>query len=102
MGTPPLYARAGELLYLHGSPASRLLRSLARGIPVCLTVTHVDGLVLARSAFHQWMTYRCVGVLCTALVVGDLDEKRRARRLLVEHIVPGRSADTRSPNDFEE
>jgi uncharacterized protein len=99
---PTLYVRDGERIYLHGSPASRLLRSLARGIPVCLTVTHVDGLVLARSAFHHSMNYRSVVVFGTAREVEDLDEKRRALRLLVEHIVPGRSADTRSPNDFEE
>jgi nitroimidazol reductase NimA-like FMN-containing flavoprotein (pyridoxamine 5'-phosphate oxidase superfamily) len=99
---PTLYARDGERIYLHGSPASRLLRSLARGIPVCLTVTLVDGLVLARSAFHHSMNYRSVVVFGTAREVDDLEEKRRALRRLVEHVVPGRSAETREPNDFEE
>jgi hypothetical protein len=99
---PTLYARDGERLYLHGSPASRLLRSLARGIPICLTVTHVDALVLARSAFHHSMNYRSVVLFGTAREVEDLEEKRRALRLLVEHIVPGRSGETRGPNAFEE
>jgi nitroimidazol reductase NimA-like FMN-containing flavoprotein (pyridoxamine 5'-phosphate oxidase superfamily) len=99
---PTLYARDGERIYLHGSPASRLLRSLAKGIPVCLTVTLVDGLVLARSAFHHSMNYRSVVVFGTARDVSDLGEKRRALQLLVEHVVPGRSGETRAPNDFEE
>jgi hypothetical protein len=99
---PTLYARDGERIYLHGSPASRLLRSLARGIPVCLTVTLVDGLVLARSAFHHSMNYRSVVVFGTARDVDDPEEKRRALRRIVEHVVPGRSAETRGPNEFEE
>jgi len=99
---PTLYARDGERLYLHGSPASRMLRSLARGIPVCITVTHVDGLVLARSAFHHSMNYRSAVVFGTAKEVNDLEEKRRALRRIVEHVVPGRTPDTRAPNEFEE
>ncbi len=99
---PTLYVRDGERIYLHGSPASRLLRSLARGVPICLTVTHADGLVLARSAFHHSMNYRSVVIFGTAREVEDLAEKRRALHLLVEHIVPGRSGETRPPNDFEE
>jgi hypothetical protein len=99
---PTLYARDGERLYLHGSPASRMLRSLARGIPVCITVTHVDGLVLARSAFHHSMNYRSAVVFGTAKEVDDLEEKRRALRRIVEHVVPGRTPDTRAPNEFEE
>ena len=99
---PMLYAREGERLYLHGSPASRLLRTLARGVPVCITVTHVDGLVLARSAFHHSMNYRSAVVFGTAREVEDLEEKRRALGLIVEHVVPGRSAGTRPPSDFEE
>jgi hypothetical protein len=99
---PTLYARDGERLYLHGSPASRLLRSLARGVPVCVTVTLVDGLVLARSAFHHSMNYRSVVLFGTAREVDDLAEKRRALKLLVEHVVPGRSRETRAPSDFEE
>jgi nitroimidazol reductase NimA-like FMN-containing flavoprotein (pyridoxamine 5'-phosphate oxidase superfamily) len=99
---PTLYAREGETVYLHGSPASRMLRALARGLPLCLTVTLVDGLVLARSAFHHSMNYRSAVVFGRARSVDDLEEKRRALRLLVEHVVPGRTADTRPPNDFEE
>jgi len=99
---PTLYARDGERLYLHGSPASRMLRALARGVPVCITVTLVDALVLARSAFHHSMNYRSAVVFGRAREIGDLEEKRRALRLLVEHVVPGRNGDTRPPNDFEE
>jgi hypothetical protein len=99
---PMLYARDGERLYLHGSPASRLLRALARGAPACVTVTHLDGVVLARSAFHHSMNYRSAVLLGRACVVRDRAEKRRALRLLVEHVVPGRSAETRAPSDFEE
>ena len=99
---PTLYARDGERLYLHGSPASRLLRALSRGVPLCITVTLVDGLVLARSAFHHSMNYRSAVLFGRARDVDDLEEKRRALRLLVEHVVPGRTPDTRPPNDFEE
>jgi nitroimidazol reductase NimA-like FMN-containing flavoprotein (pyridoxamine 5'-phosphate oxidase superfamily) len=99
---PTLYARDGERLYLHGSPASRMLRSLSRGIPVCITVTHVDGLVLARSAFHHSMNYRSAVLFGTAREVDDLAEKRRALERIVEHVVPGRTPDTRGPNEFEE
>jgi len=99
---PTLYARDGERLYLHGSPASRLLRALSRGVPLCITVTLVDGLVLARSAFHHSMNYRSAVLFGRARDVDDLEEKRRALRLLVEHVVPGRTPDTRPPNGFEE
>jgi nitroimidazol reductase NimA-like FMN-containing flavoprotein (pyridoxamine 5'-phosphate oxidase superfamily) len=99
---PMLYARDGERLYLHGSPASRLMRTLSKGVPVCITVTLVDGLVLARSAFHHSMNYRSAVVFGTAHEIEDLEEKRRALRVLVEHVVPGRSEGTRAPNDFEE
>jgi nitroimidazol reductase NimA-like FMN-containing flavoprotein (pyridoxamine 5'-phosphate oxidase superfamily) len=99
---PTLYARDGERLYLHGSPASRMLRTLGRGVPVSLAVTLVDGLVLARSAFHHSMNYRSVVVFGTARELQDLEEKRRALRSIVEHVVPGRSPDTRPPSDFEE
>jgi uncharacterized protein len=99
---PTLYARDGERLYLHGSPASRMLRTLGRGVPVSLAVTLVDGLVLARSAFHHSMNYRSAVVFGTAREVQDLEEKRRALRSIVEHVVPGRSPDTRPPSDFEE
>ena len=99
---PTLYARDGERLYLHGSPASRLLRALSRGVPLCITVTLVDGLVLARSAFHHSMNYRSAVVFGTAREVTGLEEKRRALAAIVEHVVPGRSPDTRPPSEFEE
>jgi nitroimidazol reductase NimA-like FMN-containing flavoprotein (pyridoxamine 5'-phosphate oxidase superfamily) len=99
---PTLYARDGERLYLHGSPASRMLRTLARGAPICITVTLVDGLVLARSAFHHSMNYRSAVLFGRAREVEELEEKRRALACLVEHVIPGRTPDTRPPNDFEE
>ncbi len=97
---PMLYARDGDRLVLHGSPASRLLRG-ARGVEVCVTVTLVDGLVLARSAFHHSMNYRSVVVIGRAAPVTDLDDKRGLLGRLVEHIVPGRTADARPPSEHE-
>lgn len=98
---PTLYARDGERLYLHGSPASRMLRTLGKGVPVCITVTHLDGLVLARSAFHHSVNYRSAVIFGAAREITDLDEKRRAFEVIVEHVVPGRTPETRMPNDFE-
>jgi nitroimidazol reductase NimA-like FMN-containing flavoprotein (pyridoxamine 5'-phosphate oxidase superfamily) len=98
---PTIYARLGDRLYLHGSPASRLLRDLSKGVPVCVTVTHVDALVLARSAFHHSMNYRSAVIFGTATDVKDPEEKRRALAAVVEHVVPGRSEESRAPNDFE-
>jgi nitroimidazol reductase NimA-like FMN-containing flavoprotein (pyridoxamine 5'-phosphate oxidase superfamily) len=98
---PTIYARVGERLYLHGSPASRMLKDLSRGVPVCVTVTHVDALVLARSAFHHSMNYRSAVVFGTAREVTDDEEKKLALAAVVEHVVPGRSDATRPPNDFE-
>ena len=98
---PMAYARAGDTLLLHGSPASRLLRGLRRGMPVCVTVTLLDGLVLARSAFHHSMNYRSVVILGEAVEVTGRAEKRAALTALVEHVVPGRSAEARSPTDRE-
>jgi nitroimidazol reductase NimA-like FMN-containing flavoprotein (pyridoxamine 5'-phosphate oxidase superfamily) len=98
---PTTFARDGDVLYIHGSPASRTLRSLAKGLPVCLTVTLVDGLVLAKSAFHHSNNYRSVVVFGEAAAVTDVDRKRGALELFVEHIVPGRSADARGPSDTE-
>ena len=86
---PMLYGRDGDRLLLHGSPASRLLRGGAKGAQMCVTVTLVDGLVLARSAFHHSMNYRSVVVFGLAQPVDDLDERRAALDVLVEHIVPG-------------
>jgi nitroimidazol reductase NimA-like FMN-containing flavoprotein (pyridoxamine 5'-phosphate oxidase superfamily) len=98
---PTAYARDGETLYLHGSPASRMLRNLAEGVPVCVTVTLVDGVVLARSAFHHSMNYRSVVVLGRARAVEDAEERLRAMRALVEHVAAGRWGDTRRPNAKE-
>ncbi len=98
---PTAYVRIDEVLYLHGSPASRMLKELRRGVPVCVTVTHLDGLVLARSAFHHSMNFRSVVVFGTARSVDDLDEKRRVLDALVEHVAPGRTADARPPNEEE-
>ncbi|MEU3148102.1 MULTISPECIES: pyridoxamine 5'-phosphate oxidase family protein [unclassified Streptomyces] len=101
---PTLYARVGERLYVHGSTGSRPLRaaSLADpGLPVCLTVTHVDGLVLARSAFHHSINYRSVVVHGLAYDVTDTEEKRQALDALVDHVVPGRAADSRPANRKE-
>ncbi|MBH5333742.1 pyridoxamine 5'-phosphate oxidase family protein [Streptomyces pactum] len=94
---PTLYGRVGERLYLHGSTGSRPLRAAGDdpGLPVCVTVTHVDGLVLARSAFHHSINYRSVVVHGTARQVTDEAECRAALDALVDHVVPGRSADSR-------
>jgi nitroimidazol reductase NimA-like FMN-containing flavoprotein (pyridoxamine 5'-phosphate oxidase superfamily) len=98
---PMLFGRDGDRLLLHGSPASRLLRGGAKGTEMCVTVTLVDGLVLARSAFHHSMNYRSVVVFGTAIPLTDLGERRAALDTLVEHIVPGRSADARPPSERE-
>ena len=98
---PTIYARAGDTLYVHGSAASRMLRTLTRGVPVCITVTLLDGLVLARSAFHHSLNYRSVVVIGNARLVDDRDEKMRALHLITDHVVPGRWEEVRSPNDLE-
>ncbi|MCX5241424.1 pyridoxamine 5'-phosphate oxidase family protein [Streptomyces prunicolor] len=101
---PTLYGRVGERLYVHGSTGARPLRMTGQadpGLPVCLTVTHVDGLVLARSAFHHSINYRSVVVHGIAHQVTDPEEKRAALDALVDHVVPGRSADSRPANKKE-
>ena len=98
---PMLYGRDGDRLLLHGSPASRLLRRGAKGTDLCATVTLVDGLVLARSAFHHSMNYRSVVVFGTATSIDDLDERRAALDVLVDHLVPGRRAEARRPSEKE-
>ncbi|MCP4006138.1 MAG: pyridoxamine 5'-phosphate oxidase family protein [bacterium] len=98
---PTSYARSGDNIYLHGSSASRLLRAILKGDRVCLTVTILDGLVLARSAFHHSVNFRSVIVYGSGCKVTDPDEKLEALRLLVEHMVPGRWEDVRSPNREE-
>ena len=101
---PTLYGRVGERLYVHGSTGSRPLRMTGDtdpGLAVCLTVTHVDGLVLARSAFHHSINYRSVVVHGTAHQVTDPEEKRTALDAIVDHVVPGRSRDSRPANKKE-
>ncbi|MFE9016997.1 pyridoxamine 5'-phosphate oxidase family protein [Streptomyces sp. NPDC007808] len=101
---PTLFGRVGETLYVHGSTGSRPLRMAGQaepGLPVCLTVTHVDALILARSAFHHSINYRSVVVHGTAYDVTDPEEKRIALDALVDHVVAGRSADSRPANRKE-
>jgi len=94
---PTAYGRVGDTLLLHGSAAGRMLRTVAGGVDVCVTVTLVDGLVLARSAFHHSVNYRSVVVFGRAAVVDDLEGKVAALRAITEHIVPARWADVREP-----
>ncbi len=99
--TPTIHARAGDTLFVHGSNASTTLRTAKQGTPVAVEVTLLDGLVLARSAFHHSMNYRSVVVYGNARAVDDPTEKWEAQRALVEHVVRGRAADARMPNDRE-
>jgi nitroimidazol reductase NimA-like FMN-containing flavoprotein (pyridoxamine 5'-phosphate oxidase superfamily) len=98
---PTSYGRNGDVLYIHGSAASRMLRNLDRGIPVCVTVTLLDGLVLARSVFNHSMNYRSVVILGTATLIDSPEEKLKALLALSEHILPGRWDDSRQPNEKE-
>lgn len=98
---PTGYARIGDHLYIHGSSASRMLRNLAMGVDVCVTVTLVDGLVLARSAFHHSINYRSVVVLGKAELVDDADEKYKALEAFTQHVIPGRWPEIRWPNELE-
>jgi len=98
---PTLHARSGDLVYCHGSTASRTLRALAAGAPACLTVSLIDGLVLARSAMHHSANYRSAMLVGRATLVEDPAEKRAALRAVVEHIVPGRWDDVRAPTENE-
>src|SRR5579862_3256833 len=98
---PTSYGRSGDTLYVHGSAASRMLRTLATGVEVCVTVTLVDGLVLARSAFHHSMNYQSVVIFGTATLVESADEKTAALRAISEQIVPGRWDDVRWPTEQE-
>jgi nitroimidazol reductase NimA-like FMN-containing flavoprotein (pyridoxamine 5'-phosphate oxidase superfamily) len=98
---PTNYGRDGDVLYIHGSAASRMLRNLDQGIPVCVTVTLLDGLVLARSVFNHSMNYRSVVILGTATLVDDPQEKLTALRVLSEHILQNRWDDSRQPNEKE-
>ena len=98
---PTRYARKGDEHYMHGSSASRMLRNLAQGVDVCVTVTLVDGLVLARSAFHHSINYRSVVVLGKAILVEDAAEKYKALEAFTEHVIPGRWPEIRWPNELE-
>src|SRR5579859_6369785 len=98
---PTSYGRKDANLYIHGSAASRMLRNMKEGLPVCVTVTLLDGLVLARSVFNHSMNYRSVVILGNATLVENPEEKLAALRILSEHILPGRWDDSRQPNERE-
>lgn len=98
---PTAYGRLADNLYIHGSPASRMLRTLDQGVEVCLTVTLLDGLVLARSAFHHSMNYRSVVLFGKATRVDEPTEKLAALKAFTDHVVPERWATVRSPNPQE-
>jgi nitroimidazol reductase NimA-like FMN-containing flavoprotein (pyridoxamine 5'-phosphate oxidase superfamily) len=98
---PTIHTRVGDTLYFHGSAASRMLRSLRDGVEACVTITILDGLVMARSAFHHSMNYRSVVVLGKGREVVDRDEKLRVLDALVKHVCAGRARDVRPPNESE-
>ena len=98
---PTIHARVGDTLYIHGSNASRTLRAARSGTEICVEVTLIDGLVLARSAFHHSMNYRSVVVYGSARPVTDAEEKFAAQKALVDHVIHGRSDDARMPNERE-
>ena len=98
---PMIHVRVGAKVYLHGSPASRTLRAIAQGAEACLTVTLLDGLVLARSAFHHSMNYRSVVLFGTGAAVEDPVEKTAALHALSEHVVAGRWTEVRGPSERE-
>jgi nitroimidazol reductase NimA-like FMN-containing flavoprotein (pyridoxamine 5'-phosphate oxidase superfamily) len=98
---PTGFGRSGEKLYIHGSQASRMLRTLKTGVDVCVTVTLVDGLVLARSAFHHSINYRSVVIFGRATLVEDREEKLAALVAFSEHVIRGRWADVREPTERE-
>jgi nitroimidazol reductase NimA-like FMN-containing flavoprotein (pyridoxamine 5'-phosphate oxidase superfamily) len=98
---PTIHARDGDQVYVHGSTASRTLKTLRGGVPACLTVTILDGLVVARSVFEHSMNYRSVIVLGTARAVEDPDEKLAGLRAVSEHVLPGRWKEARLPNPAE-
>ncbi len=98
---PTLYARVEDILYLHGAPANHALRSTEAAVGACVAVTLVDGLVLARSAFHHSVNYRSVVCYGPASEVTDLEEKRAALLAIVDHVLPGRAGDARPPSKEE-
>ena len=98
---PTSYGRKDDRLYIHGSAASRMLRTLSEGVPVCVTVTLVDGIVLARSAFHHSINYRSVVVFGNASLIAEREAKLEALRVISEQIIPGRWEDVRGPSEQE-
>ena len=98
---PTIHARVGDTLYLHGSPASRMLRTTP-GQPICVTITIVDGIVAARSTFHHSMNYRSAVIFGEPRIVDDPDERMVGFEAITEHVIPGRWADARHPNDKED
>jgi uncharacterized protein len=98
---PTIHARAGDQLFLHGSSAGRMLTAAAAAIPICVTVTILDGLVLARSVYHHSMNYRSAIILGHAVEVLDPAERLVALRTIVEHVIPGRWNEVRGPNQQE-
>jgi nitroimidazol reductase NimA-like FMN-containing flavoprotein (pyridoxamine 5'-phosphate oxidase superfamily) len=98
---PTLFVRDGEQLFLHGSIASRMLKTLEQGVDLCVTISLIDGLVLARSAFHHSVNYRSVVVLGKAQLVTDRNAMLRAMHLLTNHVVPNRWEEVRTPNELE-
>jgi len=98
---PTIYARDNDRVLIHGSAASRMLRGMRTGIPVCATLTLIDGLVLARSAYHHSMNYRSVVVLGSATEISHREAKLGAMRLIVEHVMPGRWDEVRAPSETE-
>lgn len=101
MVLPMAFVRVGERVYLHGAPANHMLKALAGGVPLCLTVTLLDGLVFSRAAFHHSMNYRCVVALGQATEVRDLAEKQRVFGALIERMAPGRSQQARPATEAE-
>jgi len=103
---PTLYGRSPDTdgpdkLYLHGSAASRMLRELSTGVPACVTVTHVDGIVLARSAFHHSMNYRSVVAFGSARIIEDIQGKAEALHVISDHLITGRWEEVRNPTAKE-
>ena len=98
---PTIHARDGDTIYFHGSPASRMLRLMKEGVPVCVTATILDGIVAARSVFHHSMNYRSAVVLGTARLVDDEEERLHAMEVVTEHVLPGRWEEARHPSEIE-
>jgi len=98
---PTMFARVGDAIFFHGSAASRMLRGLGDGLPVCITVTLIDGLVLARSVFNHSMNYRSVVALGLTTLIQEPSEKLQALRAFTEKLLPGRWNDARQPNEQE-